>query len=615
MDGRIFSKQLSPGQVHLRLLETTDLHMNLCRYDYFNDTAQVDRGLAALAPLIAEARDEAPNTLLFDNGDLLQGTPMGDYVALAWDGVHPMIAAMNALGYDAATVGNHDFNYGLDALNCAADAADHPIALSNVTWADSGDPVFPPYLILERTLHDAQSRPHRVKVGILGLVPPQIMSWDKELLEGRIVATDMVEAAREVVPNLKSAGADLIVALAHTGLGPEHAEPGMENAAHPLAAVPGIDALFMGHTHQQFPTTDQGNDRLHGVPAVMAGAFGSHLGVIDLILDHGPEGWQVADAATHLRPVAPGDTTAAAHIEEVAAEAHRRTLAYIRQPVGRVDGPIHTYFSLVAPCPALSLVCAAQRWRAETLLAGTAFAGLPILSAAAPFKTGGRAGPGYFTEIAAGDLVMRHLADLYPYPNALSGRVIDGRQLRSWLERAASLFQRVTPGAQNVPLFDLDAPSYNFDVMDGVTYAIDVSQPPRYSADGGLLTPTAQRIADLRWQGTPVTDEMRFVVTTNTYRTGAGGQFPEVLEMPVAFDSATPVVDVIRDFLSAQGTWHANPTETWRFAPVPHASAVVDTGPGARQHRPGPAGPPLEDLGDTDDGFARFRIDLGAAST
>ena len=256
---------LSAGQrgVHLRVIETTDLHLHLLPYDYYADRPWDGIGLVSAARLIEQARAEAPNALLFDNGDFLQGTPMGDYVAhergLREGDVHPIIAAMNALDFDAITLGNHEFNYGLDFLMRAIDGAACPVVSSNLATRLGADPrrdrtLIKPYVLLDRQVTDGMGVAHPIRIGVIGFAPPQVVDWDNHALDGRLFARDIVGAARAWVPEMIEAGADLILALAHTGIGAARHSDGMENAAVPLARVPGIDALLTGHSHLVFPS-------------------------------------------------------------------------------------------------------------------------------------------------------------------------------------------------------------------------------------------------------------------------------------------------------------------------------------------------------------------------
>ena len=420
-------------QLQLRILGTTDVHMHLLAYDYYQDKAVDDYGLARTATLIKAARSQSPNNLLFDTGDLLQGNPLGDFVArvkpLQAGQVHPAYKVMNALRYDAANVGNHEFNYGLPFLRQALASAAFPYISANVVQDEGpakGQPAFAPYVLLERRYTDEAGRVHALKIGVIGFVPPQIMQWDRLHLAGRVAARDIPETARTLIPRMRAEGADVVVVVAHTGFEFGTTVFFAENTVARLAEVPGVDAIVFGHSHGQFPGTffnrhpkvDLDRGTINGVPAVMAGAWGSHLGVIDLRLDKSATGWKVADARAELRPVYDRVTRKALvepdpMVAELVRTEHEGTLAYVRAEVAQTVTPIQSYFAQVADDPSVQLVSLAQLAYAQRALAGTEHEKLPLLSAAAPFKTGGRGGAGNYTDIPAGALAVRNVADLY----------------------------------------------------------------------------------------------------------------------------------------------------------------------------------------------------------
>ncbi|ODN70571.1 Aminopeptidase N [Methylobrevis pamukkalensis] len=330
---------------------------------------------------------------------------------------------------------------------------------------------------------------------------------------------------------------------------------------------------------------------LHGKPAVMAGFWGSHLGLVDLLLERGEAGWAVTAHASEARPIyrREGRTTVplvadVGRILDCVADDHRTTLAYVRRPVGMTTAPLHSYFALVADDPSVQIVNDAQRWYVTRMLAGGPLAGLPVLAAAAPFKAGGRAGPANYTDVPAGPLAIRNVADLYFYPNTIRAVRITGAGVREWLERSAGLFRTVQPGIADQPLIDPSFASYNFDVIDGVTYRIDITRPPRYGPRGELANPSSFRIVDLAFEGRPIDPDQDFLVVTNSYRAGGGGDFPGITEDAVVFVGPDTNRDVIVRFIAEAGTVDPVADGNWALKPVPGASLVFDTGPQAAAH-------------------------------
>jgi 2',3'-cyclic-nucleotide 2'-phosphodiesterase/3'-nucleotidase len=539
----------SPQEFTLRILATSDLHVHITPWDYYADHASAAAGLAKTASLIAAARAEVAGTcLLLDNGDFPQGSPMGDVEALRGGPQvrHAMIAAMNALGYDAGNLGNHEFSKGLDFLLNALGQARFPILSANIARSLGATPLqdqrlVPPSVILDREVSDGHGNRLPLRIGVIGLLPPQTTQWDRQILGDTLVTRDIVDAAAAHVPALRAAGADIVVALSHSGIGAPDPVPQMEDATTALAALPGIDALIAGHTHQTFPSPpfpasayiDPVRWLLWGKPAVMPGFHGSHLGVIDLTLVRKGESWQVTSSHATLRPIARRTRTgrivalppSAPAILAIAKPAHAATRRWAQHAIGHSTEPLHSYFALVAPCPLVRLIARAQAGHVAARLQGGPYAHLPLLSAAAPFHAGGRGGPENFIAIPPGPLVLRHALDLYPHPNTVAAVIVTGNEVALWLERSFSLFHQITPGAQDAPLINPDFPSFNFDLIEGVTWQVDLTSPPRFDARGHLANPTAQRIHNLTYQGRPVDLNARFVVATNSYRAAGSGGF------------------------------------------------------------------------------------------
>ncbi|HNW02850.1 MAG TPA: bifunctional 2',3'-cyclic-nucleotide 2'-phosphodiesterase/3'-nucleotidase, partial [Burkholderiaceae bacterium] len=456
------------AEVKLRILETTDVHMNLLSYDYYQDKATDQYGLARAITLIKAARAEATNSLLFDNGDLLQGNPLGDVVAKVnplKDGqVHPAYKVMNQLGYDAGNLGNHEFNYGLPFLRRSIAGANFPYVNANVYVDDkdkdsaSAKHAFTPYVLLDRMVKDAQGKSYPIKVGVIGFVPPQIMQWDKANLEGRVVTRDIAEVAKKYVPEMRAKGAQLVIAIPHSGF--EKGEVGAmaENAVSRLADVPGIDAILFGHSHAEFPSkafatfprADVERGTINGVAAVMPGRWGDHLGVVDFTLDNGSGAWKVVDSKSTIRPIfdrvaKKSIAEADPLVEKTVGEEHAQTLAYVRGKVAFSSAPIYSFFAQVSDDPSVQIVSNAQIAYVKRAMQGTDYEKYPVLSAAAPFKSGGRQGWSYYTDIPAGPLAIKNVTDLYIYPNTLKAMLLTGAEVKEWLEMSAGQFNQIDP--------------------------------------------------------------------------------------------------------------------------------------------------------------------------
>jgi len=631
-----FSAHAEANQAHLRIMETTDIHVNVLPYDYYADKPNDTMGLSRTASLIDAVRKEATNSMLVDNGDFLQGNPMGDYIAYEKgmkDGdVHPVMKGMNVLGYEASTLGNHEFNYGLSFMDKVLAGANFPVVCANLVRGTElaanprDDKLYlKPYLLISRTIKDGSGAEHPIKIGVIGFVPPQIMLWDAKNLTGNVATRDIVQAAKAWVPQIKEDGADIVIALSHSGIDIKQGDM-MENASFFLAGVDGIDAVFTGHQHLVFPGkkdfqeldgVDAAAGTLQGKPAVMGGFWGSHMGLIDLLLERDGSKWKVVSATSEARPIyerVDNKNKATVEDDKRVADAlkadHEATLAYVRRPVGKTSAPLYSYFALVADDPSVQIVSQAQTWYIRDLLKDTEWKDLPILSAAAPFKSGGRGGPDYYTDVPVGDVAIKNVADLYLYPNTVRAVAITGAQVKEWLEMSAGIFNRIEPGKADQPLLNPDFPAYNFDVIDGVTYRIDLSEPPKYDPKGAVLDASANRIKDLAFDGKPIDPAGKFVVATNNYRAGGGGNFPEINQSKVIFEAPDTNRDVIVRYIIDQKTINPSADANWSFAPVAGATALFETGPKAKAFIGDVKAVKIEQAGDGDNGFARYRISL-----
>lgn len=566
-------------EVDVRILATTDLHTNLVNYDYYQDKPAQNVGLAKTAVLIEDAKKENSNVLLVDNGDTIQGTPLGTYKAIVnpiKDGEqHPMYAALQKLGFDAGTLGNHEFNYGLDYLKKVIATAGMPIVNANVVDANTGAFVYDPYKIIKKTYTDKNGRSVDVNIGVTGIVPPQILSWDKANLEGKVKVNDSVEAIQAIIPEMRKAGADVVLVLSHSGIGDDKYEKGEENEGYQIASLPGVDAVVTGHSHAEFPSgngtgfyekyagVDGVNGKINGTPVTMAGKYGDHLGVIDLNLRYTDGKWSVVGSKAAIRKIDTKSKVADERITAIAKESHEGTVKYVRQQVGTTSAPITSYFALVKDDPSVQIVNNAQIWYAKKELAGTPEANLPILSAAAPFKAGTRGDATAYTDIPAGPIAIKNVADLYLYDNVTAILKVTGAQLKEWLEMSAGQFNTIDPTSKEPQqLVNPSYRTYNFDVIDGVTYEFDVTQPNKYDREGKTVNPDASRVRNLKYQGKEVTADQEFIVVTNNYR--ANGKFPGVrdasLNQLLGLENRQAIINYILEEKninpSADGNWH-----------------------------------------------------------
>ena len=602
-----------PATATLAVLETTDLHFNVRSYDYFKLAEDKTYGFERTATLIRAARKEFANTLLVDNGDTIQGTALADYEAeikpIACTQQLSMYKAMGALSFDAGTLGNHEFNYGLPFLNqvlgggldvdgvdasqkCAGNG--YPAVLANVYSSKTRKPLVQPYAVLERTMvakgSDGKEVRLPIKIGVIGFTTPGIMNWDKRYLEGKVYTEGAVEAASKYVPELRAKGADVVVALLHGGLDGSAYSATMENPGLYLSKVAGIDAMVMGHQHSVFPDlsakpaysqsgVDNQAGTINGVPAVMASSWGKALGVIQLPLQWDGKKWSVAKTGSksELRNIQNKDAAGASvfvdanpAVAPLIEAQHQAAISYVKTPIGSTDFRMSTLFADVGDPGAIQIVNQAQQAYVASYIKANLpqYASLPVLSVSAPFKSGFQGGKD-FTDVAAGSLAIYNAADLYLYPNTVYAVKVNGADIKSWLEAAAKRFNQIDVNKTTEQPLISSFPGYNFDMFTtaDVQYEIDVTQPP------------GSRIKNLSYLGKPMDTAQEFVIATNNYRATSGASFiPKLDGSSAIWASPDANRDVVIGYVrqNPQITRAANgAAKSWRFTKVTTAGPVV----------------------------------------
>jgi 2',3'-cyclic-nucleotide 2'-phosphodiesterase / 3'-nucleotidase len=538
-----------PKRYSLTVMGTTDLHGNVFNWDYFKDAEYTDAkgnamGLARVSTLVNQVREEKGrrNTLLLDAGDTIQGTPLTYYYAkvdpiTAKGGpVHPMAQAMNAIGYDAAALGNHEFNYGIETLRRFEEQLRFPLLGANAVDAKTLKPAFPPYFV--KKFHVPGAPP--VKVAVLGLTNPGIAIWDKAYVQGRLAFPGLEEQAAKWVPRLKALGADVVVVSAHSGTSGTSSYgdqvPYVENAAANVARrVPGIDAILVGHAHVEIPELKVVNETT-GRTVVLSEplCWAERLTVFDIELVFARGRWEVESVAASLR----NSNTVAddPKITRLLRDEHAKVVAYVNQVVGSATETLTTVEARYRDAPIIDLITKVQEDVAKAALAGTEYAALPVLAQASPFSR--------TSQIPAGEVTVRDLSGLYVYDNTLVAKVMTGAQIRAYLEYSAEYFVQTAAGAP-VDVEKLTnaggRPDYNYDYVSGLRYEIDIARP------------AGSRIRNLTREGAALDDTARFVLAVNNYRANGGGAFPHVASAQEVWSESTEIRTRIAEWVTAKG--------------------------------------------------------------
>ncbi|WP_432185920.1 bifunctional metallophosphatase/5'-nucleotidase [Streptomyces sp. Tue6028] len=539
-----------PKRYSLTVMGTTDLHGHVFNWDYFKDAEYKDaagnaQGLSRISTLVNQIREEKGrcNTLLLDAGDTIQGTPLTYYYAkvdpiTAKGGpVHPMAQAMNAIGYDAAALGNHEFNYGIETLRKFESQCHFPLLGANALDAKTQKPAFPPYFI--KTFHVPGAAP--VKVAVLGLTNPGIAIWDKAYVQGKLTFPGLEEQAAKWVPKLRSMGADVVVVSAHSGSSGTSSYgdqlPYVENSAALVAQqVPGIDAILVGHAHVEIPELKVTNTAT-GKTVVLSEplAFAERLSVFDIELVFEKGRWQVEAVASSVRNS--NSVADDPKITKLLKDEHAAVVEYVNQVVGTATDTLTTVEARYKDAPIIDLITKVQEDVVKAALAGTSYASLPVIAQASPFSR--------TSEIPAGEVTIRDLSSLYVYDNTLVAKVMTGAQIRAYLEYSAEYFVQTAAGAP-VDVEKLtnanNRPDYNYDYVSGLQYDIDVAQA------------AGSRIKNLTYNGAALDDAQQFVLAVNNYRANGGGAFPHVASATEVWSESTEIRTRISEWVTAKGT-------------------------------------------------------------
>ncbi|MEU2374720.1 bifunctional metallophosphatase/5'-nucleotidase [Streptomyces misionensis] len=539
----------APRTWSFSILGTTDLHGHVFDWDYYADAPYTDKagnsvGVARVATLIKQQREAKGEhrVLLVDAGDIIQGTSLAYYFArvdpiTGTDGKrgpkHPMATAMNHVRYDAAALGNHEFNYGIDTLRKFEDQCDFPLLGANALHAKTLRPAFEPYTVKHIKVPGAPD----IKVGILGLTNPGIAIWDKDNVGGKLVFPGLVEQAKKYVPRLRALGCDVVFLADHSGLDGSSSWgdelPYVENASNLVAEqVPGIDAILVGHTHVEVPSYTVKNEQT-GEDVLLSEPYcwGYRLSVFDfeLELHHGQ--WKVT--GKKAQTLNPNGVAEDPEIKKLLEADHELVVKYVNTPVGTCTADLSAADSCWQDVPIMDFIHKVQMETVKTGLSA-ADAALPLISVAAPFSR--------TADIPQGNVTIKDIAGLYIYDNTLYGKKLTGAQLKDYLEYAAKYYHQVPAGTKVDTATLTNANSfwdYMYDTAAGVDYEIDIAQPE------------GSRIKNLSYNGAPVAADQVFVVAVNNYRANGGSGYPHIASAEIAYSSTNEIRQLMIDYVTA----------------------------------------------------------------
>jgi 2',3'-cyclic-nucleotide 2'-phosphodiesterase (5'-nucleotidase family) len=524
------ARSFAPDRVQITILGTTDLHGNINPIDYYTNKSD-NRGFAKVATLIRRVRKEQPNVVLIDSGDTIQGSPLASFHSRKNNQPpDPMMLVMSALDYDAMAVGNHEYNFGLKVLEKARSEAKFPWLSANTYETATQKPHYKPYIVKELA---------GVRVGILGLTTPGVPHWDNPPNYAGLEFHEPVTEARKWVPILRDQEkADIVVIAMHMGLEEDlrtgDVNPGQlphENQAITIAKeVPGVDVIFMGHTHREVPSL-----YINGVLLTQANHWGRHLARADVYLQKSGAGWRVYAKSARTMP-SDDRVDPDPDVVKLVEPYDRETQGWLSRVIGESPEELTAREARFRDTAILDLI---QKVQME--------AGKADVSMVASFNAEAR--------IAKGPVSVRDIAGLYVYENTLAVLEVTGQQLKDALEHSAKYYKPYVAGKQLTELIDEKIPAYNFDIAEGVTYELDISKPIR------------QRIQNLRFRGQPLAPSKKLRLATNNYRVNGGGGYTMYKDAPVVYRSNEEIRELIIDWVERNKTVPATPNNNWRIVP------------------------------------------------
>jgi 2',3'-cyclic-nucleotide 2'-phosphodiesterase (5'-nucleotidase family) len=524
----LVAHSFAPERVQITILGTTDLHGNINPIDYYTDKPD-NRGLAKVATLINRVRKEQPNVVLVDSGDTIQGTPLESFHSRKNNvRTDPMMLVMNSLNYDAMAVGNHEYNFGLKVLEKARGEARFPWLSANTYEKGTERTHYKPYIVKDVA---------GVKIGIMGLTTPGVPYWDNPPNYAGLEFRDPAPEARKWVQTLRTQEkVDVVVVAMHMGVGEDlrtgEKNTGQiphENEAVTIAKeVPGIDVIFMGHTHRDVPSL-----YVNGVLLTQANHWGRHLARADLYLQKEPSGWRVYAKSARTIP-ADDRVEPDPAVVKLAEPYDRQTQEWLAREIAQSPEDLTAEEARFRDTAILDLV---QKVQLE--------AGKADVSMVASFNQNAR--------IAKGPVTVRDITELYVYENTLAVLEITGQQLKDALEHSAKYYKTYEPGKSLRELIDEKIPAYNFDIAEGVTYDLDISKP------------IGNRIQNLRFKGQPLAPTRKLRLATNNYRVNGGGGYTMYKNAPVVYRSSEEIRELMVDWLERNKTVPVTPNNNWRI--------------------------------------------------
>ena len=540
------------GEKHITILGTSDMHGNIWGYSYEDNAETDNNGMARLYTYIQQVRTENPNTFLVDAGDDIQGTIMtDDLYNKTPEEPHPVVTAMNYMGYDAMTLGNHEFNWGIDTMQKILSQAQFPVLAANVKDASGGFVTGAGWTIVEKD---------GVKVAVIGVVTPDVPIWDggKEGVEACTY-----EAANTAVKNAIAEigdGADAIVVSAHMGMYAEFDEDGGSDSAQKiLDDNPEIDVLQVAHNHVVVSET-QGDTVIGGVRN-----GGRDIARFDLTLDQNNH---VTDATVEIVDMTGVTPSQALRDIELVKESHQKTIDFITGGGSGEDGEGGAALgSTTAKFQPVDEIAGLPEGKLQDTAVMDLINKVQLensgadVSAAALFKD--------TSDLPEGDINYGNIFDIYKFDNTLYRVTVTGKELKGYMEWAAACYNQWVPGDINIS-FDPEYPGYLYDMFAGVDYEIDLSQPK------------GERIKNVMFKGAPLQDDQTLTLAVNNYRYSSALKAQNLIAGKKEWESSNSIRDMIVAYLAEHSPISPEVDNNWKIVGVdlslddPRRQEIID---------------------------------------
>lgn len=509
----------------ITILATTDIHGNILGYNYDKGESFNNSGMNRIYSYIKQVKSENLNTLVVDNGDIIQGNTLTDEMySNKKDEKHPVISAMNFMGYDAMVLGNHEFNFGLDLIKSLEKQSNFPFLSANVAYRESGEDFVKTHTIINCG---------GVRVGIIGLTTPNVPRWVGNLVKD-LNFHDLGETAYRYVSEIRDK-VDIIMVMAHASMVSEHDKKNERDAAEKILRLcPEIDVLVVGHFH--ITVKEKRGKTLIG------GATDSGQEVIrfDLTLDNNNHVIDGQVKVVSMKPYYPSEELSGL---PVIKKAHETTMDFVTEIIGEATEDFQPKDEIsfipegrLRDTPLIELINKVQLINSGADVTSTSLIRDD-------------------SNIKKGVITYGHIFNVYKFTTFLYVVEVTGKELKNYMEWAASAYNQWKSGDISIS-FTMDIPGYQHEFFAGVNYKVDISKP------------VGHRIVDLIFKGDLVKENQKLKLATSDYCYFANLKGRKLAKNNYIWKSSNTIRDMIVEYIKNQGIISPQVDNNWEITGV-----------------------------------------------